>query len=274
MKIIGFAGRKNSGKNTLCNFMTGYQLLANKVVDKFDITQSGQLYIEQDDTKGVLNLEAHKTSPEFYSWAAYNVWPNAKIYAFAEPLKELCIDLFDLPREVVYGTDEQKNTTFIEHIRWESMPGVICNQEFYEAGLKNNYGNGVKELFSKMTYHDPGSMTVRQILQFMGTEVMRKIWSPVWVNKMQKTILEEKSMLSLVCDVRFDDEAQGLLDLKSEGFDVKIVELTRTKTSSDKHSSENGISPGLADFVLDNQNMSLVESCNVLAAKISEWGWV
>ncbi len=60
--IIAFAGRKQSGKTTSCEF--------------------------------VQSLFTHK---------------KTKIYNFADPLKQLCIDIFGLTYNQCYGTDEAKN---------------------------------------------------------------------------------------------------------------------------------------------------------------------
>lgn len=261
-KVLAFAGKKGSGKNTLCNFLTGYQLRSNNIVDSFDVTNDGKLYIEQGEQKGVLDLDLYRVNDDFYQWASFNVWPYAKIYAFAEPLKELCIEFFGVPREIAYGTDEQKNSTLVPHMLWENMPGVITPGKLEES-IAKELGLSVRA---------EGSMTVREILQYVGSDIFRKMWNPVWVNMLQKTVKVERSTLSLICDARFDNEILGAKALEKDGFDVKVVELTKGK-NTDKHISENGFTGVGVDFVLDNANMTLPETCRVLVEKIQEWGW-
>lgn len=241
-KILAFHGKKSSGKNTLCNFMTGFYLYGNNMIDAFDI-QDGKLYIEQGEVKGILDIENMSSTYEGGEFAARNIWPYAKIYAFAEPLKEICIELFDCPRNLVYGSDADKNTV-MEHLLWENMPGVTPDKS--------------------------GPMTIRQFLQFMGTEVMRKIWGPVWVNSLIKRVEAEESDISLVSDLRFDNEAEGL---KNSANDVKIIKLTRC-ISEDNHASEQYIDDKYVDVVIDNANMTIEETCQELLKHLRAWGWV
>ena len=44
-KILAFAGHKQSGKSTSCNFLHGYQLRAHHIVDQFAVTEKGDLVI-------------------------------------------------------------------------------------------------------------------------------------------------------------------------------------------------------------------------------------
>ena len=46
MKIIGISGRKQAGKNTVANFITGCIIKDLKMVSDFDISNKGQLEIE------------------------------------------------------------------------------------------------------------------------------------------------------------------------------------------------------------------------------------
>ena len=45
-QILAFSGKKGSGKNTLCNFLHGYQLKSFGIIDYFEITDEGELVIE------------------------------------------------------------------------------------------------------------------------------------------------------------------------------------------------------------------------------------
>jgi nicotinamide riboside kinase len=108
----------------------------------------------------------------------------------------------------------------------------------------------------------------------MGTEVMRKIYLPVWVNLLKRQIQSERSDLSIITDCRFDNEIDGLKSLPSESYDVKFVYLTRYINADDKHVSENGTNLQYADLVLDNMNMSLTDTCIALQKQISDWGWL
>lgn len=240
-KILCFTGKKSSGKNTFCNFMTGLQLKSNNIIDNFDL-HDGKLYIEDGEAKGILALEKLADTFESGEYAARNIWPYAKIYAFADPLKDIAIELFNCPRDLTYGSDEDKNT-IMPHLLWENIPGVT---------------------------HDPGPMTIRQFLQVFGTEVMRKIWGPVWVNSLIRRVENEESDLSLISDLRFDNEAGGL---RESGHDVKIIKLTR-KISDDNHSSENYIDDKYVDAVIDNQNLTILESCQQLVNHLQEWKWL
>ena len=60
--------------------------------------------------KGWGIFDITRKDADFVSYAEQELWPHVKLYHFADPLKELCINLFDLSPSQVYGTDEDKNT--------------------------------------------------------------------------------------------------------------------------------------------------------------------
>ena len=302
-KVIAFTGKKGSGKNTLANFLVGYQLRANEVIKDFSLDDNGKLHAvyEIGDGKtaeGLLDLD--RDDYDFSLHASQSIWPFAKTYAFATPLKEMCVGLFGIPRELVYGTDEQKNT-LVEHLRWENMPGVIIteNVRLWTFGNSENKiiatetliekvknalatGNNTSivwgpelefEQSNSVIYHAPGPMTSREFMQFLGTEVMRKMYGPIWVNFLTKQVQEENSTLSIITDLRFPNEDDGLRSLDSSKYDVKIVGLTRCIDSEDKHTSESLFDEVKKDAVLDNANSDLLTTCQQLTECMNDWGW-
>jgi hypothetical protein len=276
-KVLAFCGKKGSGKNTLANFLTGYQLRANEIIKDFSLDDKGRLFALYDangkDAEGLLDL--NRNDFDFGVYASQSIWPFVKTYAFANPLKDICHELFEIPRELLHGTDEDKNTV-MEHLRWENMPGVMTPEmSIYGQDYVGKHSDGSFEDACYWMYkHDPGLMTVREFLQFMGTEVMRKIYGPVWVNLLKRQIQSEQSNLSIITDCRFENEIDGLKSLPGESYDVKFVYLTRYISVNDKHISENGTALEYADFVLDNMNMSLTDTCIALQKQISDWGWL
>ena len=237
MKVIGFLGRKQSGKNTCSNIIHGYELLRQGMIHDFKI-DNGKLIILTENATGETGwgeFDVTRKDENFVTWADMNMWPFVKNYAFADELKRMSIELFDIPYECVYGTDEQKNQ-IQEHLRWENMPNVI-DSEFYEAGIKNHYGNGIKDLFAnKCVSHDDGPMTAREFMQFFGSEIMRKMYGPVWINKTLRQISREQSAIAIISDVRFPNEAEAIK--KAGGI---IVKLHRKQKTKDLHQSELGV---------------------------------
>lgn len=269
-KILCFVGKKSSGKNTLCNFLHGYQLKALNKIDDFNIGEDGKLSVfatNDDDKKVQAYIDPSDASLEYAEWASYNVWPFIKSYSFAEPLKRICIDLFNIPEECLYGTDEQKNT-IIDHLLWENMPGVITTEkpqttkkvtgklgEYYEATL-----NG-------LVYHAPGPMTAREFMQFFGTEIMRKIWGPVWSKRCIENIEYDSSSLAIITDGRFSNELEAVHNAGG-----KTIYLTRSPYK-DGHASENGCSPEECSAIIDNANLTPIETFKEVIKLLNDWGW-
>lgn len=249
-KILAFSGKKQSGKNTLCNFLHGYQLKAYGIIDSFDITEDGQLIIETlvvDDTgktqtgKGLIDVS--RVDMEFAVWAMDNVWPFIKHYAFATIIKEIGIGLFDLPKELMYGSDEEKSG--LTQYSWEDMP--------------------------TKTKGKTGKMTGREFMQYFGTEICRKIYPNIWTDKAIKDILAEQSNIAVISDARFENEVSAI---KKAGG--KVIRLTKnSEKSTDNHASESDLD-NYKDFdaVIDTENLNIEESCVKLVEILNEWNWL
>lgn len=108
MKIIGISGRKQSGKNTVANYINGDILKSLSMVQDFSISEEGELLIKTSEHYGCFDVT--RKDEQFVTYAEKELWPHVKIYHFADYLKKICVDLFDLTPEQVYGNDEQKNT--------------------------------------------------------------------------------------------------------------------------------------------------------------------
>jgi len=234
-QIIAISGRKQSGKTTLSNFIHGHEMKRHDVIEKFFISDDGQLVVnctfhdesgKEFEEMGVLDLQ-QKTN-EFFEYASRRIWPLIRGYNFADSLKEICVMLFNISPECVYGTDEQKNQ-IQEHLMWENMPG------------------------SEKT----GPMTARDFMQYFGTDIMRRIYEPIWLDNCFKRIEEDKPEIAVISDCRFMNEIKSV---QSRGG--KVIRLTRSPFLSD-HASENDADAYKSfDAVIDNKNMDIKQSCN------------
>jgi hypothetical protein len=248
--IIGICGKKQAGKNTVSNILHGLTLLDQSMISDFNIDANGKLWIETKDAKenvGWGEFDVTRTDEDFVGWAEHNMYPYIKNYSFADPLKVICHSLFGLTKGQCWGTDEQKNTPTM--LKWENMPGVVTPES--EGNIQSKWN---AEMLG-IVLHESGPMTARELLQFFGTNIMRKMYEPVWVNATINKIKQEGSLRSVISDVRFPDEADAI---KKAGG--KLIKLTRS-VSKDSHPSETALDNYINfDYVIDNSGDSTVEN--------------
>lgn len=239
--VIGFSGRKQSGKNTGCNIIAG-EILSRKsiiadgpLIDYYKINKEGQLEVpaqisEDKVADGPLNLQ--QLDPSFIRWASEWVFPHVKVYSFAEELKKAAVYFFNISPELVFGNDEQKNG-------FTKIPRSVLKK----FGLKRKIGA-----------EEPEFLTGREFLQFLGTDVFREIYEDVWVDLLMRVIQNEKSEVALVSDVRFESE---VLAIQKAGG--KVVRLLRNTEQSD-HKSETALDNFTGfDHTVDNVSLSIEE---------------
>lgn len=244
-KVLGFSGRKQSGKTTSSNFIHGYQLRAFGIVNNFCITDIGALLVDTDiiidgkETQSWAELNTYRRDSDFAEWASYHMWPYVKNYSFAEPLKYIAVELFGINREQVYGSDEEKNSK--THLKWENMP------------------------FSKKK----GKMTSREFMQHFGTNICRNMHQTIWTDALVKTITTEEPLLAVVDDCRFENEIDAIHSMGG-----KVIRLTRN-LHDDDHDSEKALDT-YEDFdkIIDNQNMTIHETNVEIIKTLEEWGWL
>ena len=223
--IIGLAGLKQSGKSTTCNILHGIVLKERGMISDYSIGDEGQLLIKTPDINEWSVFDVNRKDEEFVAFAEKEMWPYVKSYSFADPLKTIATELFNIPHKNVYGTNKDKNQK-IKHLLWENMPGVM-------APIK-----------------DKGPMTAREFLQFFGTDVMRKIWEPVWCSGTINKIVKEDSKLAIIADVRFPNEVQSIKD--NNGY----VYWMKRAVFEDTHASEVTLLPENYDH--DNFDGTLI----------------
>ena len=245
--IIGLSGAKQSGKTTSTNFLYGYQLRVNEIIEKFLMNpDTGELLVnaktinekgEEEEGLGVLDIE--RRDSDFIDYASQSIWPYVRSFGFADPLKIISIQLFGLLEEQCYGTNDQKNTPI--NIKWEDLP---------------------------VSSDKTGFITAREFLQYFGTEVCRKIKPNIWVDSCVNRINQSGTELAIVSDVRFPNEVEAIQ--KAGG---KVIRLTR-KPHKDVHDSETSLDSYEGfDYVLDNQDLSIDETNKQMLGILKSWGW-
>jgi len=145
---------------------------------------------------------------------------NAKIYNFADLLKKnVCMDIFGMTYDQCYGSDDDKNT--ITHLQWEDKP-----------------------------------LSAREVMQFVGTDIFRKMDKNVWANATINQIEKESPELAVIADCRFPNEVEAVK--KAGGI---VIKLTRNPFNSD-HTSEVALDSSVYsstnfDIVITNHLMDI-----------------
>lgn len=248
--IIALSGKKQSGKNTAANYLSGKYLLRTNEIKNFKINTMGLLEFKTNNHWSIVKEGD-------FNFLFGNT--GIKLYSFADYLKEFCIDVFGLTNEQCYGTDEQKNT--LTSLKWENMPtpSFDLSEEF-------NLGSDIA-CVKRMGKN--GQMTAREVLQYLGTDIIRKMLNNAWVNATLNKIRKEKPDLAIITDARFPNEIEGVNSIGG-----KTVRLLRHANLIDEHYSEKALdnySHEKFTLVIDNRNDTIEEQCIKFDPYINQW---
>lgn len=119
----------------------------------------------------------------------YTLAQRVEIQSFATALKRGTSEFFGIPYKELIGTDEEKNKP--TYIKWNQL----------QLKFVEKYGK-------KLTDY----VTRRELLQLMGTDVMREGFYPeIWVDRVFKG--ENNNDIIIIDDGRFENEIRACLDV-------------------------------------------------------------
>ena len=231
-QIIGFAGSKQAGKDTACNFILATKIAELGISKSTRLTGTGEIEV----------TDIFDEAPSGQDWMPFktpyvdieNLFSNelgkfVKIFSFAHKLKQICVDVLQLEQDLVFGNDEQKNTE--THIRGDSI---------------------------KPPTKHKGYMTIREVLQYVGTDMFRGLDPSIWVNACLNQIKKEQPELALISDARFENEIKAIQ--QEGGFVVGLTRSPFKKVVKD-HISETAPQKCLdmCDTVIKNETLTIPE---------------
>ncbi len=284
-KILGLSGRKQSGKNTAANYIIGLYMLGMHIVrGHMEITPKGQLHVSDifgdKEFEGVFDV--YRQNEQMKTFLADNINQYIKLYSFADLLKQnVCMQVLGLSYEQCYGTDQQKDS--LTHLKWQDMPGVVGKFNKLDSltdDMRRDIfidDNGLIRIFGvnlNLYQHEHGLMSGREVMQYVGTDIFRKMYSKVWVDATIKQIEKDGSYLALVCDCRFPDEVTGI-----QNAGGKVIRFTRNPHGEDTHESETALDKDNFDWakfdtVIDNANMNIGQQNEAVQQILEPWDYV
>lgn len=234
--ILGFSGKKQSGKTTCANFLYCIGLSGKEIFPEVMLTDTGTIRIKKQNQEFVdVDVVKYYNNigyiDEEISEAIQQLSPYIKIYSFADPLKQnICMDMFGLSYDQCYGTDDQKNQ------------------------------------LTDMTY-DGKSLSGRDIMQLIGTDFFRAIKPNIWPEAMIRKILKDKPNIALVTDCRFPNEVDAIKN--NNGTVIRLTRKLQNKEGAEEHKSETALDPDVYDwsnfdYVIDNDNLDIMEQCGMV----------
>ena len=185
-KIICFAGRKQSGKSSCCEYL--YEQLKDKC--------------------------------------------SVQIYNFADPLKQVCVDILGLAPRQCYGEDKYKNEL------------VDCQW------------NGKQ-------------LTAREVMQILGTDILRTMQHNVWTGATIRKIQRDNPDVALIGDCRFPNEVEAVQ--KVGGIVIKLNRnIYHSDHASETALDRQNYDELNFDAVIQNQFMDIEAKNEVLSRILKE----
>lgn len=257
--IIAFFGSKGSGKTSAGLFVYGAYMHSLKLIEGGYCVKEDGLHITDlfgDHEYFCGRFDPYRNNPTMKEFLANNIDPYIKLYSFADDLKSFCINILGLKWEQCYGTNEEKDS--LTHLKWQDMPNIVT-----ELNANKN-----EDIFcpKPMVFYKSGQMTGREVMQYFGTNIVRKMYGPAWAKSTIRRIKEEQPILAVITDGRFQDE---LDEVKSAGG--KCIKLLRHPFEDEHDSEKISIKDEDFDAIIDNSKMTLDEQNDELIKVLEPW---
>ncbi len=257
MNILGFAGRKRAGKDSSAKFVMGHIMKANNIIEKFDISPTGDLLVNsayRDENNVLVEdmgiFDVTRADNQFTYFMEEKVWPHVKIYNFADVLKWISISLYGLEHHQVYGSTEDKESP--SNISWGQIIDVLP-----------------KSIRPSKVDKDL-QMTAREFIQRFA-DVLRWIDDDCLTKFLMQKILMEQCPYAIVADVRRIKEVEAI-----KAMGGRIIYQTRITDTTDAHHTEHefdSVDRSIFDAVIDNRVCTIAEKNDIIYGYLKEWGW-
>jgi len=246
------SARKQGGKSSLGKFL--FVTFLNKKIgeERFLLERIGNdlIVVDQFNNNKILYLDSPNEEVSKIT-STYSV----KLYSFADGLKSICTDVFGLDSCQCYGSDDEKNSK--THVCWEDIPFEI----------RDRYAKENKKTSKKIERH--GSMSAREVMQILGTDVFRKMDQACWARATYNLIEKESYELAIITDARFPNEITMGTEIGG-----KAIRLLRNPFPHDDHPSEialNSFSNAEYSLVVDNSDMLMKDTHKLVGEKLNIW---
>lgn len=175
---------------------------------------------------------------------------KVEFMAFADPLKEMLVEPFGIDRAMLFGNVDDKESP--TQYRWERIPPEVRSKEFLGR---------------------TGAMTVRDMLKFVGTDLMRQLFDhQIWVKAMCRKVEASLADVVLITDVRFPNELAMVRDFGGKVMVVRGVQRAKTVLKEDIHATENALDGFLEDdYVIENGKNDSSLSLREKLKEVSAW---
>lgn len=237
--IIGLSGRKQSGKSTAGNFIYSMYIAQLNISEKVYLGEYGEIIVSDilgdKNYSGIFYTSQKEDKQRDINLnKAFSILNKyIKIYNFADILKQnICMNILGLSYDQCYGSDEKKN----------ELTNLSINDKFVSS---------------------------REIMQYIGTDIFRKIKSDVWVESTIRQIQKDNPEIAIITDCRFPNEVDAI---KNAGG--KVIRLNRDPFHSDHLSEcvldESNYDWSNFDYVINNKDYTLFEQTEKLKMVIEE----
>jgi hypothetical protein len=175
-------------------------------------------------------------------------------YAFGDEIKEIAVIYFGWNHDHTHGSlkDVVVPVEFIPENRSklrERLAGIAHSLSLDPFMVCEAFFNALDSFAAR------GSVSPREVFQFVGTEVGRAMDPEFWVKTLMNKIEFDtkktaKKPLIFVTDVRFDSEARAI---RRTGGKVMLI-IRKEGKQVLPHASENGVHADLINVILNNDS--------------------
>lgn len=265
--ILGYSGRKQSGKNTSYNCMRLWRPEAQEFSFAWNLKRVCV------DVLGLEEWQAFGTDEQKNTLVPHLLWENFPLPCY---VREDGTVFVGYPNGLMFPLQEYYPVARIAHdIGCGPFSDIAAiNPAVTVCPIEVKIEQGVTWHSGTRLTQKKGPMSAREVLQYYGTEIFRKHYPQVWADACIRQIRKSGCELAVITDVRFPNEIETIQQAGG-----KVIRLTRIVYKDDHHPSETALDADKFDWnrfdaVLDNADMDIAQQSEALYAIMRRWSVV